>query len=119
MDLPLDVTDSWDTIGLRLPSGWQTDFLVLYLPYTTLPAWVWSTPLPLIGLAPDWNLLWHHYRHLLPKLDLVRANTPGVEFMAKAGLTHAPPANLFGTDRSLVDYAWPEGVVCAEILALA
>src|SRR5712692_8549763 len=42
------------------------DFVVLDLHYTSIPPRLWQAPVPLVGLAEDWNLLWHEYRHLLP-----------------------------------------------------
>jgi tetratricopeptide (TPR) repeat protein len=54
---------------------------------------------PLVGLAQDWNLLWHTYRHLLPHVDRVLTDTVGVELLAKEGIRHARAANLFGLER--------------------
>src|SRR5438067_694676 len=76
-DLPIAATDSFETLGVRLPSGWQPDFLAWYLPYTTAPAWLEAGPWPRIGLAADWNLLWHHYRQRLSQCDLILTDTAG------------------------------------------
>src|SRR5215470_8720981 len=70
VDLAVGPGDSWDDIQGRLPADWRPDFVALYLPYTTVPAGLWSAPVPLVGLAPDWNLLWHHYRRALRRCDL-------------------------------------------------
>jgi len=83
-----------------LPADWRPDFIVLYLPYTTIPRSLWSAPVPVIGLAPDWNLLWHYYRRQLHTCDLVLTDTAGVETLRKEGLDHARSANLFGLERS-------------------
>jgi glycosyltransferase involved in cell wall biosynthesis len=98
--LPFFVTDcdSWQTILQRLPCTWQPDFIVLDCHFTTIPPCLWNAPVPLIGLAADWNLLWHGYRRLLPHVDLVLTDTEGVERLAKEGIRHAVPANLFGLE---------------------
>jgi hypothetical protein len=89
--LPFCITDgdSWETVLLRLPSNWRPDFLVLDLHYTSIPAFLWNAPVPIIGLAADWNLLWHGYRRLLPHVDLILTDTTGVEVLAKEGIHHA------------------------------
>src|SRR5205085_2096925 len=100
----------------RLPSGWQADYVVLYLPYTSVPPCLGLAPVPLVGLAADWNLLWHHYRRCLRRCDLVLTDTPGVEALARAGLAHARPANLFGCERAYLDTPWPEGPRDLDVL---
>ena len=61
----------------RLPADWQPDFVVLYLPYSSVPAGLWLAPVPLVGLALDWHLLWHDYRQRLPMCDLVLTDPAG------------------------------------------
>ena len=97
---PFFVTDcdSWETILQRLPCIWQPDFVVLDFHYTTIPPSLWNARVPLIGLAADWNLLWHSYRRLLPHVDLVLTDTEGVDRLAQEGIHHALPANLFGLE---------------------
>jgi glycosyltransferase involved in cell wall biosynthesis/tetratricopeptide (TPR) repeat protein len=107
-DLRIAATDNWQTIAGRFPAGWQPDFVVLNLGYTCVPACLWSAPVPLVGLAPDWNLLWHAYRHRLRQCRLVLTDTLGVEILRREGIPHALGANLFGCDRSYVEEAWPE-----------
>src|SRR5260370_41310525 len=70
-DAPLTVgeADSWTQVCERLGPDWQPDFLVLELAYSTIPECLWSAPVPIVALAPDWNLLWHTYRHCLPLCD--------------------------------------------------
>jgi hypothetical protein len=80
----------------KLPPGWEPDFVALWLGYCAPPAGLWSAPVPVVGLAPDWTLLFHQYRHQLPRCDLVLTDTPGVEALARAGLAHARPAVLYG-----------------------
>src|SRR5438128_9984349 len=66
-DLTIGPAESWQSVCERLPRDWQPDFIALYLPYTSIPACLWSAPVPIVGLAADWNLLWHWYRHSLPR----------------------------------------------------
>lgn len=82
---------------------------MLNLGYTCVPACFWSLPLLLVGLAQDWNLLWHYYRRRLRQCDLVLTDTLGVETLQREGITHARAANLFGCDRTYVEEPWPEG----------
>src|SRR5260221_3686458 len=78
-DLAIGSTDTWKSIRERLPAGWQPEFLVLNLWYTSIPSCLWQTSLPIIGLAVDWNLQWHCYRRQLPQCDLILTDTLGVE----------------------------------------
>jgi Flp pilus assembly protein TadD len=102
LDLAVGPTDSWDDVRARLPGGWRPDFVVLHLARTLVPPALWRAPVPLVGLAADWDLLWHGYRRLLPLCDLVLADAPGVAVMHRAGLTHARPANLNGLGPNLL-----------------
>src|SRR6516162_5467859 len=77
-DIKIAPGDSWETVTRQLPNGWQPDFIALYLPYTSIPGCLWSAPVPLVGLAADWNLLWHGYRQLLKACDLVLTDVAGV-----------------------------------------
>jgi glycosyltransferase involved in cell wall biosynthesis len=87
---------SWEDLKSQLPPDFTADILVLWLPYMAIPERLWQAPLPIIGLAPDWNLLWHGYRRLLSRCDLVLTDQPGIERLARAGITNARAANLFG-----------------------
>src|SRR5262249_27450775 len=102
-DLIIGPQDPWLSVQERLPAGWQPDFIALYLPYTSVPPCLWSAPVPLVGLAADWNLLWHWYRHCLRQCDAVLTDPVGVETLRSAGLAHAAAANLFGAE-----WAWLE-----------
>src|SRR5688572_4431582 len=61
-DLCIGPEDTWEQVQQKFPPGWHPDAVLLYLPYTWVPKWLWSAPVPLIGWATDWNLLWHGYR---------------------------------------------------------
>jgi len=101
-------TDDWQGVRGILPVDWNSDFIVLYLPYTTVPACLWSVSVPIIGLAPDWNLLWHSYRHQLPGCDLILTDTGGVEAMRAEGITNVRAANLFGLERAFLEHPWAD-----------
>jgi tetratricopeptide (TPR) repeat protein len=96
LDLALAHTDTWETVCARLPTDCRPDFIVLYLPYSSIPACLWSAPVPIIGLAADWNLLWHHYRSALRRCDLILTDAAGVEVMHREGILQARPAVLYG-----------------------
>src|SRR5688572_5616541 len=64
-DLDLIDCANWNEVEARLPPEWQPEFVVLWLPYTQVPAWAWASPVPVVGLAADWNLLFHEYRRTL------------------------------------------------------
>lgn len=61
-DLTISPTDSWAGLAARWPSGWQPDFIALYLPYRTIPPALWSAPFSLIGLTADISIGVRH-RH--------------------------------------------------------
>jgi hypothetical protein len=103
LDLVIGPGETWEQIASRFPADWQPDFVVLFLWYTTIPRGIWSAPVPIVGLAGDWNLLWHYYRLRLPACDLVLTDTVGAELMALEGMTHARPANLFGLERAWLE----------------
>jgi glycosyltransferase involved in cell wall biosynthesis/tetratricopeptide (TPR) repeat protein len=107
-DLAIGPADTWQTVLDRLPGGWRPDFIALDLHYTTVPPALWSAPVPLVGLAADWNLLFHGYRYWARRVDLLLTDTPGVEAFARVGVHHARAANLFGLERGFLEYAWPD-----------
>jgi GT2 family glycosyltransferase/Flp pilus assembly protein TadD len=100
--------DRWEDLQARLPPGWQPDFVVLYMAYMTVPDCFWSAPVPLIGLAPDGNLLWHYYRKRLPHCDLVVTDSTGVQALAKEGVAQARSATLFACEQAFIESPWPE-----------
>src|SRR5262245_56420290 len=77
-DLAIGWEDSWEDVCARLPTGWRPDFVVLHLPYATIPRGLWSAPVPLVGWAGDWNLLWHGYRQRLRCCELVLTDSVAV-----------------------------------------
>ena len=89
---------TWDDLVGQFPPGWQPDGLVLDLAYTRVPEVLWAAPVPVVGLAGDANLLWHAYRYLAPRCDLVLADVAGTERFTAAGLEHARPAFLYGSE---------------------
>jgi FkbM family methyltransferase len=95
-DLRLAPGDSWEALQAQFPPGWQPDFVVLDLGYTTVPPCLWDAPVPLVALAPDWQLQWHFLRLALLRCSLVLTDSLGVEVMHRAGIPHARQANLFG-----------------------
>jgi hypothetical protein len=107
-DVLLRPHEPWEDLVARLPPGWAPDLIVLWLAYTAVPACLWSAPLPRLGLAPDWSLLWHHYRGRLPACDWAVTDTRGAELLNQAGLTHARPGNLCGCQRASVGADWPQ-----------
>src|SRR5262249_14508916 len=83
---------------------------VVWPGYTSVPAWVWSAPVPVVAAAHDPNLLFHTFRHALPCADLVLTDAPSAEKLRRAGLEHVRAANLFGLDRHFaVAIDQPEG----------
>ena len=107
-DVMIGEDDSWDVVGSRLPGGWLPDFVVVNLSYTMVPACLWSAAVPLIGLAGDWNLLWHWYRHCTRACDLILTDSAGVEAFAREGVVHARAATLYGCERGMLEGAGPE-----------
>ncbi|QEH32406.1 hypothetical protein OJF2_08760 [Aquisphaera giovannonii] len=115
-DLAVGPDDRWADICGRLPGGWRPDYVVLFLPYTTIPRGVASAPVPIVGLAADWNLLWHYYRLRLPTCDLSFTDEPGVDRLRAAGISGVVAANLFGCERGLLEREWPAGPRDIDIL---
>jgi GT2 family glycosyltransferase/tetratricopeptide (TPR) repeat protein len=107
-DLTLAATDSWQTLLQRLPADWKPEFLVLWLPYALIPGCLWTAPLPIIGLAADWQILWHGYRRQLRLVDLVLTDALGVETLAREGIAHAQVAQLYGCAPAFCEGPWPD-----------
>jgi hypothetical protein len=95
--------DAWDDVVACLPHGWRPDFVVLFLAYTSIPSCIWDAPVPRIGLAADWNVLWHRYRYAVPRCDLVVTDAPGARALRRAGASHVVQGNLFGCARAFLD----------------
>jgi tetratricopeptide (TPR) repeat protein len=98
LDLTIGRGESWEHVSKRLPAGWIPDFIALFLPFTAVPDCLWGAPVPLVGLAGDWHLMWHAYRFTLPLCDLVFSDSGGVEAFRQAGIP-AESGNLFGCAR--------------------
>src|SRR5205823_6617742 len=74
--------------------------------YASIPAWPWQAPVPLVGLAGDWNLQYHLLRSL-PGCELYLTDSRGVELFGREGLGVAWRADLYGLAQSFLDYPWP------------
>jgi glycosyltransferase involved in cell wall biosynthesis/Flp pilus assembly protein TadD len=102
-DVPVQPDDTWDAVAARLPEGWRPDRLVVWLASPGIPDWVWSAPVPVVGLASDWDLLAHYYRHTLPLCDAILAEPAAVVALAAVGFTGALVADLSGLGRSALE----------------
>jgi GT2 family glycosyltransferase/tetratricopeptide (TPR) repeat protein len=107
-DLTIQQGDSWAKVTTRFPSGWKPDFIALYLAYASVPECIWSAPIPIIGLALDWPLLWHYYRRRLRSCDLILTDAAGVETLQREGIVNARFANLQGCESSFLAKASAE-----------
>jgi GT2 family glycosyltransferase/tetratricopeptide (TPR) repeat protein len=108
LTLALPPGGGWEELERQFPEGWRPDCLALWLSYAAVPPRLWEVPVPILGLAPDWNLNWHYYRHALPRCDAVLTDAPGAAALQRAGLGHAFAANLYGLGPSFGDVA-PDG----------
>jgi GT2 family glycosyltransferase/tetratricopeptide (TPR) repeat protein len=115
-DVAIDPHDTWESVCGRLPNGWRPDLVVINLSYTTIPPCLWSAPVPLVGLAGDWNLLWHWYRRCARACDLVLTDAAGVEVFSREGIANARPAILYGCERRMLETPEPNGVRDIDIL---
>jgi GT2 family glycosyltransferase/tetratricopeptide (TPR) repeat protein len=100
-DLTIRPEDSWPDVCARFPAGWLPDVAVLDLAYNTVPECLWSAPLPLVGLARDWRLLWHYYSLRLADCDLVLADPAGATALAGASSVPVRPALLSAIDAAV------------------
>ena len=92
--------------------------MVLSLAYTTIPECLWSVALPRLGLAPDWNLLYHYYRHRLPAVDWAITDTWGAELLNRIGLARVRSGALCGCDRAFLEASWPDTPRDIDILVV-
>jgi hypothetical protein len=95
--------DNWEGVCGRLPDGWRPDFVVVNLSYTMVPPCLWSAPVPVVGLAGDWNLLWHWYRRIARVCDLILTDAAGVDALTREGVKQARPAMLYGCERRMLE----------------
>ena len=103
VDLAVGPEACWDYVAAQFPPGWRPDLVALWLNYSGVPDCLWSAPVPIIGLATDWNLLWHEYRQVLPFCNAVLTHEPGVDALSRAGIDHAGPAVLYGAGPDSLD----------------
>jgi hypothetical protein len=103
LDLVVRDGDDWDAVAARLPPDWRPDAVCLWLPYTRVPPAVWRALVPVVGLAPDWNLLAHPYREQFRLCDAVVTDLPGVKRFGRLGFDHLYPGNLFGVGPRFLD----------------
>jgi glycosyltransferase involved in cell wall biosynthesis/SAM-dependent methyltransferase len=107
-DLTITMTDRWEEVAARFPPGWQPDFIFLFLPYHVIPPCLWQAPVPVIGFAGDWTLLWHGLQLPLSWCDFIFTDWRGAETMAQAGLPPALFNNMYGCPSSWAEKPWPK-----------
>src|SRR5207248_1974785 len=107
---------TWQDVCARFPPGWEAECVVLSLAYAAVPACLWEAPVPVVGLADDWPLLWHYYRRRLPRCDLALTDAAGAEAFARAGLGNVRAANLAGCERPFLEAAGPDGPRDVDVL---
>ena len=103
VDLTVGPESRWDDVAAQFPAGWRPDLIALWLNYTGVPDCLWCAPVPTVGLATDWNLLWHEYRQVLPFCDAILTDEPGVDALARTGIERARPAVLYGVAPNTLD----------------
>ncbi len=84
-EFSLSLNGTWDDLARQFPADWQPDCLALWLAYNSIPPALWNAPIPIIGLAPDWNLHWHLYLQLLKRCEIGLTDGPGVEAFQREG----------------------------------
>lgn len=117
-DLTICQADTWQSITARLPAGWRPDFIVLPLAHTHISRCLWSAPIPIIGLATDWHLLWHRYRRRLRSCDLVLTDAEGAKLLAREGIPQGRAINLNGCRRAFIEATPPSARRDTDILVL-
>ncbi len=94
LDQGIQEGDSWSVVSARFPSGWQPDFLALWLGRASIPASLWSAPVPIIGLVGDQDLHYSFLRQAAHWLDWVVAAPREANALLREGLTHVRPGLL-------------------------
>lgn len=117
-DVTIEPLDSWQDLCRKFPPGWQPDFIVLSMAYTSIPACLWTAPVPVIGMAEDWPLLWHYYRSRLPRCELVLTDRSGTAVLSQAKVSRVQTVNLVGCENGLIDLPAPVGERDLDILFL-
>jgi glycosyltransferase involved in cell wall biosynthesis/predicted Zn-dependent protease len=95
-DLRIAAGDSWGDVCGRLPAEWAPDFVVVCLPFSGVPACLWSAPLVRVGLLTDGTIACHAWRRVLPAFHLVFAEPPVAEALRRAGFDNVRAAHLGG-----------------------
>jgi glycosyl transferase family 1 len=101
-DVAVGRRDTWEDVLARLPREWRPDFVALFLAYRAIPPCLWDAPVPVVGLAADWSVLWHRYRHAVPRCDVVFTDARGVRMLRYAGVENVRHGNLYGCARELL-----------------
>jgi glycosyltransferase involved in cell wall biosynthesis/Tfp pilus assembly protein PilF len=102
-DVVVRVSDTWEEVRAQFPPDWQPDYLAIFLQYRVIPSWVWAAPIPIIGVAGDWNLLWHHYRSLCRWCDAVVTDKVGAHLFRSEGAQIVKEGMIYGLDKSYLD----------------
>jgi tetratricopeptide (TPR) repeat protein len=100
--LQIRPADCWEEVIARFPAGWRPDVIALVMHYKTAPTCLWTAPIPIIGLAGDWNLLFHYYRLRLPSCEVVAVDANGVDVCRRAGIEQARPFVIYGCGRAFL-----------------
>ena len=79
----LGLKQDWQKVTDRFPGEWKPDFLVLSLAHGIVEPVLWQAPIPIIGLAANWRLNWHYFRHCLQRCDLVISDAEGCSSCGK------------------------------------
>jgi len=108
IDVVVPFAAPWAAVEAALPTGIAPAFVALNAAYAPLPAWVAETPLPVVGLAADANLLWDAYRLVLPLCDRVLTDAPSAERLRRAGMAHVHVTNLYGGSDAWLPATPPE-----------
>ena len=108
VDLTTTITSDWNGLLARAGGDFHPDFIALWLPMAVVPPALWQAPVPIVGLAPFWDLHFHWYRQVAQRCDLLLTDQPGVDNLQREGIADARPANLHGLNRAFIDGPWLE-----------
>lgn len=116
IDVVVPSAAPWAAVEAALPAGFAPAFVALNAAYAPLPAWVAETPLPVVALAADVNLLWDAYRLVLPLCDRVLTDAPSAERLRRAGMGRVAVANLYGGSDAWLPATPPDGDRDVDVL---
>ncbi len=105
LDLTVGLEDTWEELLARLPADWRPDLLVLEPAGGIVPPALWNAPVPVVALARSWRQRWHAYHRLLPRCDLILAESAGAEALAQAGIDSVVSIKLAAPHPSLLEGA--------------